>query len=331
MKIEEHAPADRLTTLKVGGTVRYVITIESRDEVREAIGHARSLGYPLVPFGDGSNVLLPDGELAVTLVRFGVQVIVRNGDMLHAAAGARWDDVVVRAVHEKLWGVENLSGIPGTVGGAVVQNIGAYGAALSDTLQEVEAYDHVADTFVTFDCTQCACGYRTTIFKTEKDRYLILSATLSLSARPAPNVVYKDLAAQFRGLTPQLVEVRAAVLDIRSRKFPPLSTFGTAGSFFLNPVVSAAEAARMEEKYPGMPTFVLPEGGVKIPIGWHFEHVLKLRGHRVGAVEAWREQSLVIVAHPGATAREVRAFADAIACRVHNELGIVITPEVRIL
>lgn len=331
MRIEEQVPFAHLTTFKVGGVARYVVTVESEDELPQVAAFAKEKGLPLIPLGGGSNMLGPDGVCEAVFVRLSDDRVAVSGDTIVASAGASWDELVARAVTERLWGLENLSGIPGTVGGALVQNAGAYGAVLSDTLVRADAFDTHTLAFVSFERDACVFGYRTSIFKTERDRYILVSATFLLTKRPAPNIGYKDLAARFAGTQPSLDELRSAVLDIRSKKFPPLDTYGTAGSFFLNPVVSEGEALRMKALHPDMPLFEMPEGGVKVPIGWHFEHVLKLRGFREGRVEAWREQALVLVAHPGATSSAVRDFAKKISERAERELGIKISPEVRLL
>jgi UDP-N-acetylmuramate dehydrogenase len=268
------------------------------------------------------------------MVRVGSADIVPDADVpgrVSVSAGAIWDDVVAYAVEREWWGIENLSAIPGTMGGAVVQNIGAYGAVLSDTIADVTAYDTHEKNTVTFTRAQCAFGYRDSLFKRSSDQYIVLRATLSLSTTPTPVLTYKDLHATFAGSSNvMLVDIRNAICDIRSRKFPPLTEYGTAGSFFLNPIGDSETAALLMRTYQDMPVFELPEGGIKIPLGWFFEHVLKLKGYTEGPVEAWREQALVLVAHSGATATEVKNFAQKIIARAQTELKIKITPEVRI-
>jgi len=330
MKIEELVPFHTLTTFKVGGVARYVLTLESEDEFPQAVAFGARVALPLIPIGGGSNMLAPDGTCDAVFVRVAREEITFDGPMVRAAAGASWDVLVQEAVSRGLWGIENLSAIPGTMGGAVVQNIGAYGAALSDILVSVEAFDTKTQTMTTFQRASCALGYRTSIFKTERDRYIIWSATLELSAVPNPKLSYKDLAPLF-GTAVSLQEIRDAVMRIRAQKFPDLKAFGTAGSFFLNPVVDANTARALQRAYPEMPVFQLPEGGIKVPLGWFFEHVLKLRGYRDGDVEAWRAQALVIAAHPGATSEEIKNFVAEIILRAKKELQIDIVPEVRVL
>lgn len=333
MKIEEHVSFGDITSFKVGGSARYLITVENASDVDAALVFASEHNVPIIPFGGGSNVLGQDGVLNAALVRVSADTIaVFDGTTLVVGAGASWDQAVLFAAQHSLWGVENLSGVPGTVGGAIVQNIGAYGAVLSETLSTVEVFDTRARSVTTLKNDECRFGYRTSIFKEERDRYVILSARFALSHRATPRLQYKDLAERFSGISaPGIMDIRTAVLEIRGKKFPPLSEYGTAGSYFLNPVLSAEDAARVAEKFPEMPLFQLPEGGTKVPLGWLFEHVLKLRGFKEGNIEAWREQSLVLVAHPGATAAEVKKFAQKIIDRAQNELGITLVPEVRAL
>lgn len=331
MKVEEHVPFSILTTFKVGGTVRYLVEAGGEEDLQKAVAFAKEKGLPLIPLGGGSNMLGRDGELDAVLIKLSEGTIGASGGLVTAHAGYSWDRTVSFCVERGLWGIENLSGIPGTVGGAIVQNIGAYGAVLSDVLESVEAFDTHSLRHVTFSGRECCSGYRTSIFKQHTDRFIVLSARLSLSKTPKPKLDYKDLAAACSGRAPTLAEIRDRVIAIRRQKFPPLQEFGTAGSFFLNPVVPEEVAAEIQKKYPGMPVFQMPEGGVKVPIGWHFEHILNLRGFREGRVEAWRAQALVIVAHSGATADEVRTFAQKISERARRELGITLAPEVRFL
>lgn len=327
MKIEEHVPLALLTTFKVGGPARYVLTLESEDDVAHAVQFARAQGLPLIPLGGGSNVLAPDEPLHAVVVRVGMQRSFCNGTRVCADAGASWDAVVAQTVSRGLWGIENLSAIPGTVGGAVVQNIGAYGAVLSHTLRQVKAYDIQKNQFVTFNSNECLFGYRTSVFKQMRDRYVITEVEFELSERGTPNLSYTDLAVCSNTSTP--TAVRDCVTQIRAKKFPPLTDFGTAGSYFLNPIVTAPQARELQKKYPTMQVFTLPEGGIKVPLGWYFEHVLGIRGFREGNVEAWREQALVIAAHSGATAQEIKNFTKKICARARAELGIILSPEVR--
>ena len=329
MKIATRVSAEQLTTFRVGGVVETVVTIESSDEVREAIAFAQRTGAPVVPLGGGSNVLLPDGALATTVLRYAPDTIRVVGTIITAHAGAVWDEVVRTSVLHGLRGIENLSGIPGTIGGALVQNIGAYGAVLSDTVLTVTAFDLLKHEWREFSARECAFGYRSSIFGATRDRWLITCVTLSLSRDAPLTLNYADLRTQIQGDAPELSTVRDAIMRIRRGKFPLLSEYGTAGSYFLNPIVTPEVAQVMTQRFPQMPTFLLPEGGIKVPLAWILDHVLGLRGTVVNGVEVWRGQSLVLAAHRGATAAHVRQRAAQIASHVFTETRITITPEVR--
>ena len=236
-----------------------------------------------------------------------------------------------RSVGKYFWGIEILSGIPGTWGGAVLQNIGAYGAVLSGAMQSVDVYDMQESEERTWTASECSFGYRTSVFKKSPGRYVVLRVRLALSATPRPNVSYHDLAVRFAGGSPSTpAELREAVLDIRRGKFPDLVEYGTAGSFFLNPVLDAVAARAVAERFPGMPLFPLPEGGVKVPIAWLLDYrhgVLDMRDMRVGGAFVWPAQPLVIATERGATASDVETLAQSVAARVREVTGIHLEPE----
>ncbi len=333
MLIEEQVSFATHSTFKVGGAIAYRVTIESLQDIADATAFIDAARLPHLVLGGGSNILARDELLNAVAVRVGMNTITqRDSTTISVDAGAQWDDVVAYAVQNNVWGIENLSAIPGTVGGAVVQNIGAYGAALSQVVVRVRAFDTLMKKEVEFDNAACKFGYRSSIFKSSLDRYILLNAQLCVAREAQPQIAYKDLALYFKDKrSPSLAEVRAAVQSIRSKKFPPLDAYGTAGSFFLNIVVNGEEAERLRNKYPDMPLFVLPEGGIKVPVGWFFEHILHLKGYQDGLVEAWREQALVIVAHHGATANDVLKFVKKISDRAQTEIGITLVSEVRVL
>lgn len=336
MDIAEYVPLETLTTFKTGGAARFLLTVHSEAELPLALAFAREKSLPLIPIGDGSNILAADAGLEAVLVRLlleGIESRIEGGRaILTAEAGVSWDALVAHAVERGWWGIENLSAIPGTVGAAAVQNIGAYGAALSESVVSVDVFDTKRDEMRTLPSEECAFGYRTSIFKKETDRYIVVRVTLSLSTVPFPKLAYRDLAREFKDVpAPSLAAVREAVMRIREGKFPPLSEFGTAGSFFLNPILEGGVTAELMKKYPDIPLFPLPEGGVKIPLAWIFDHALSLKEEKVGKAFLWHKQPLVITADAGATSADVIALASRIARAVFRETGIEITPEVRLL
>lgn len=336
MKVEKDVPLKNLTTFRTGGPVRYLITA-TPDELPQAVQFAKEKKLSLVPFGGGSNILAPDSGLDAVLLRISSNELVSSekGERVLIRVGASrvWDGVVSYAVQEGWWGIENLTSIPGTVGAAVVQNIGAYGAALEESLVSVEAYDLEKDESKVFEKEQIGFGYRTSLFKREVDRYIIHAVTLQLSTTPHPKIGYRDLTSHFDASReePTLENIQSAVASIRAGKFPPLSKYGTAGSFFLNPVLAEEEAFRIQKMYPDMPLFSMPEGGTKVPLAWILDHVLALRGARVDGAFLWPEQPLVITAESNATTDSVLTLADRVRRLVEEKTGIHIIPEVRIL
>ncbi len=330
MKISYGVPLSSITSFHIGGPAACVITLEHESECRgvfDAHNHALILG-------GGTNVLAPDLGVSQAVVTVGMQRIQasREGTHLHISAmgGASWDAVVATAVAREAWGIENLSYIPGTVGGAAVQNIGAYGSVLSDSVVSVRVWDRVRNAFRTLSRSECGFGYRTSIMKQHPNRFVVVEVALMLAAQ-GPQLSYPDLARRFHSMAPSIAEVRAAIGEIRATKFPSLATHGCAGSFFMNPVATNAEVEALRIRYPGMPTFELPEGGTKIPLAWLLDHAIGAKGMRVGSAFVWDAQPLVIAVERGATAREVRELAEKISSRVFETTHIKIFPEVVLL
>lgn len=332
MRIFEHEPLAPRTTFNVGGSARFLIEVETEEDVRGALALAHKSGLPVCIIGGGSNVLADDGEAEGVFIAVKTTGCVREGDTVIAGAGEVWDDLVSFAVLEERWGIENLSAIPGTVGGAVVQNAGAYGVEVEDTLAWVEAFDVKTGALKRLSKEACNFSYRTSCFKREVGRYIILRAAFTLSAAGSPNIAYRDLTERFNGSTPTVAQVRDAVRDIRAGKFPDLKGGGTAGSFFKNPVISNTEVGRLVERFPGLPVFAAADGVTsKVSLAWLLDHALNLRGKTEGFVRCYEKQPLVIVAQHGARAEEVRSFAAMIKTRVAKEIGISIEPEVIIM
>ena len=318
-----------ITTFKVGGPIARLVHCATADEFVATVADLARVNQKFVIIGGGSNILGSDEGYDGTLVTptFSNVVYQDQGDevIVAADAGAYWDTLVADTVARGLWGLENLSGIPGTVGGAAVQNIGAYGAVLSSMVVSIDVFDIRNGKEVTLSVAECAYGYRTSVFK-QTGGYAVVRVRLRLSRTARPNLGYKDLAALPNGTS--LTDIRDAVLAIRAHKFPNLAEWGTAGSFFLNPIVSADAAQAAQIRFPGMPVFVLPEGGVKVPLAWILDHVIEAKGMHEGGAHVWEAQPLVIATAPGATARDVRTLAEKISLRVKEETNFVITPEV---
>ena len=334
MHIEENVPLAPLTTFQIGGSARFLVRAQTIAEVRDAIDFARAQGIPFFILGGGSNTLVSDGGFGGVVIKMEMRSIeeVQDGNhvLLVASAGENWDDLVAYAVERGLWGIENLSGIPGAVGAAPVQNIGAYGVEVGDTIAWVEALDTRDDTIRTIANEECRFDYRTSMFKQEANRFIILRVALKLSTHECRRMEYADLRTYMNGNTqPELAEIRNAVLAIRRAKFPDLLQEGTAGSFFLNPIVPAEDAARVAQLVPGLPQFPQKNGTVKLPLAYLLDRGLHVSGFSIGHARLFERQPLVLVAARGASSREVFELAHAIRTKVHDAYDIDIEMEVR--
>lgn len=319
MQIRENVSLAPMTTMKIGGPARYFCEAASLAEVEEVVDYAARHELPIFILGGGSNILVSDDGYPGLVLRVTMNdVVSREEDgqlFLTVGAGYRWDDIVALAVSFGAWGIEGLSAIPGTVGGATVQNIGAYGCEVGDVITEVEVYDPTAVCVRTLTNAECRFGYRDSVWKHEGKGLIVLRVTFRLQKKAAPNIAYKDVAAFFaqKGIaTPSLGDIRDAIIAIRSAKFPDLSTHGTAGSYFKNPVVSARDAEEFLSRFPGAPHYPLHDGSVKLSAAWIIDNVLQMRGVKAGHVGCWDAQALVVVNYGDASADEVIGFAHEI-------------------
>ena len=284
----------------------------------------------------GNNILFTrdyDGVLLTPVAR-GITLLSDDGDevRVRADAGVEWDDLVEWAVGRGLWGIENLSLIPGKAGAAPVQNIGAYGCEAKDAIRRVEMYCVETGAMLTLDAAHCGFGYRESVFKHDlKGRAIITAVEIALTHTPRPRLGYGDVEREVEargGAT--LRNIREAICAIRRAKLPDPVVLGNAGSFFKNPVVGAAAAERLLAEYPDMPHYPAPKGRVKLAAGWLIDRA-GMKGSRKGAVGVHERQALVLVNHGGATGGEVIAFAHEVQERVRGKFGIEIDTEVNIL
>ena len=327
MRIEENVPLAPHTTFRLGGPARFLIGVKNLEELKQSLDFSKSRNLEILLLGGGSNVLIDDAGFDGLVIKIEIKGVEQEGDTLIAGAGENWDALVAHTVAGGWWGLENLSGIPGTVGAAPVQNIGAYGAEIKDSVRWVEVLDRHSGEVVRMESAVCGFGYRTSIFKREPQRYVVMRAAFALTKDGTPNASYKDLAGIARL---NLDEIRQKVLEVRSQKFPDLSKEGTAGSFFLNPVVSGQKAAELLEKYPGLPAFAA-ENGQKVSLAWLLDNVLHAKGMQEGGARLYERQPLVIVAGVGASARDVTALKEKIKKEVQEKLDITLEEEVRVV
>ena len=284
----------------------------------------------------GNNILFTrdyDGLLLTPAAR-GIAVTKDEGDRVYvrAEAGVEWDDLVEWAVGRGLWGIENLSLIPGKVGAAPVQNIGAYGAEAKDAIESVEMFCTDTCNTLILSREHCAFGYRESVFKHAlRGRVVITAVTFRLSRRPRPDLGYGDLLRETEargGAT--LRNIREAVCAIRRSKLPDTAVLGNAGSFFKNPVVEASVAERLRTDYPALPLYPAAEGRMKLAAGWLIEQA-GMKGHREGCVGVHDRQALVLVNYGGATGGEVLALAHKVQEAVRAKFGVEIAAEVNVL
>ena len=284
----------------------------------------------------GNNILFTRDYDGVLLTPVARQITLLSDDgeevRVRADAGVEWDDLVEWAVERGLWGIENLSLIPGKAGAAPVQNIGAYGCEAKDAIRRVEMYCVETGAMLTLDAAHCGFGYRESVFKHDlKGKVIITAVEIALSHTPRPRLGYGDVEREVEargGVT--LRNIREAICSIRRAKLPDPAVLGNAGSFFKNPVVGAAAAERLLAEYPDMPHYPAPEGRVKLAAGWLIDRA-GMKGRREGAVGVHERQALVLVNHGGATGGEVIAFAHKVQETVREKFGIEIDTEVNIL
>jgi len=342
MVVTENLPLAPLTTLKVGGVARYFVEATTIAEVSEAVQFSRLKNLPLFVLGGGSNLLISDAGWPGLVLKIGITGINhRHGHdqvVFEAAAGEDWDKFVGIIVAHNIAGLECLSGIPGTVGATPVQNVGAYGEEVANSVESVLALD-LRDGQLHELCNEaCGFGYRTSIFNTtERGRYIIVQVNYVLKHGGEANLVYADLKKYFAGWTekPTLANVRDAVRKIRAGK-GMLITAGdedcrSVGSFFKNPIVSAQQfgelTARATAKNLQIPSYPALDAQKKVSAAWLVEHSGFSRGYGKGPVGISRKHALAIVNRGNATAADVVNFKEAIQQRVEEIWGIFLETE----
>ncbi len=343
--IGENVPLAGLTSFGVGGPAHRFAEVTTPEEASLALAFAREQGLPLFVLGGGSNVLISDGGFPglVILNRIKGFSMARDGGTILVAAGGGedWQEFTDRCVAEGWQGVECLAGIPGTVGASPVQNIGAYGQEVGQTIERVDALDMATGQVVRFTKGECRFGYRSSIFNSSAaGRYLITGVTYRLVPGGVPLIAYRELAERLAAIAaPALADVREAVLSIREGKGllirEGFEQFKSAGSFFKNPIVSEAEyerITRLVEKAGGTNWAWPMEGGmVKLSSACLIQCAGFPRGHRQGQVGISPRHTLIMVNYGGASAGDVVAFAAEVRRRVHERFGVKLVPEVRLV
>src|SRR5216684_567302 len=349
MTIQENVPLAPLTTLQVGGSARYFAELRREDDVREAAQFAKTRDLPLFVLGGGSNLVVADAGWPGLVLRIAIGGITTqttdapgNAVLFSVGAGVNWDDFVAQAVVQNCAGVECLSGIPDSVGGTPVQNVGAYGQEVADTIESVRALDLKEDRIVVLPKPACGFRYRTSIFNTtERGRYVILRVNFRLKRGGVPSLKYADLQKYFaerlaeKKTTPSLAETREAVRDIRRSKgmliVPGDDDCRSAGSFFKNPVLSDAQfkdlAERTAAKGLEIPSYPALDAQHKVSAAWLVEHSGFSKGYAVGPAGISHKHALALINRGDAKASDIVGLKDEIQLGVQEAWGILLEPE----
>jgi len=327
-------PLAPLTTLRLGGPARRLVTVYDEASLLPVLREG-----PAMVLGGGSNVVLPDAGIDGTVVRLALHGLAASTDrdrvLLTVAAGEDWDLLVAHAVGEGLAGLEALSGIPGSVGASPVQNIGAYGAEVSQTVHAVRAYDRATGAVAQLTAADCAFAYRTSAFKTQPDRWVVLSVVFALrpGALSAP-VGYAELARTLGvglGERAPLADVRDAVLGLRRSKGMVLDAADpdtrSAGSFFTNPRLSAREFLVLRERFPDVPSWAEADGRVKVPAAWLIERAGYGKGYGQGPVGISSKHTLALVHRGGGTTADLLTLAREVRDGVRGTFGVELVNE----
>lgn len=337
MKLFEDVPLAPRTTLGVGGPARQLVEARSEPEIAEAVAFARRHRVDLFVLGGGSNIVVSDAGVEGLVVAIESRGIVFDRERVTAQAGEPWDRLVRATVERGLAGLECLSGIPGRVGATPIQNVGAYGQEVAESIEAVRVLERETGETRVLDKAACRFGYRDSFFKSEAPgRFIVLAVEFRLCRGGAPKIAYPDLRRELAARQierPTLEDVRSAVLAVRASKSMLYDTKDengrSCGSFFVNPVIASEDAARVRERAAGaeIPSWPMPDGRVKLSAAWLIEHAGLPKGTRDGAVGLSTKHALGVVAHDGARASDVVAFARRIRRTVLERFGVKLTPE----
>lgn len=335
MEIHTDIPLKNYVTMRLGGKARFMVDAHNADELRSIFQNAKQQGLKCFVLGGGSNTLVPDEGYDGIVIRMripGFQILSDTpGEVvIKVGAGEDWDSVVARTVEMNLSGMECLSGIPGTAGAAPVQNIGAYGQEVSESLQTLEAYDTETDTVVTLSNEDCGFSYRNSIFRdSAKGRYCITSITLRLFRTPPQPPFYQAVQDYLDNNSITLYSpkiLRDAVLAIRADKLPDPKVKPNTGSFFKNAIIEDWQLNDLRNTYPDIPSYEMPDGRFKIPTGWLIEQT-GLKGELLHGIRVHDKNALVLINESASTYADLATARDEIAGKVRDTFRIYIEQE----
>jgi UDP-N-acetylmuramate dehydrogenase len=338
--IRENVPLAPLTTFRIGGPARFFVDAPTEEALLEAVQFAAGKNLPIFVLGGGSNLLVADAGFPGLVIKVsigGTSFESQSADrtIVRAGAGVAWDELVSACVDRDLAGIECLSGIPGSVGGTPVQNVGAYGQEISEVLLGVRAYDRRHNVMVDLSREDCEFRYRSSLFNTTaKDRYIVVYVTYSLMKNGDPAIRYADLQREFDGRSsaPSLSDVRAAVRTIRARKAMLLvegdPDCRSAGSFFKNPIITEEKFAEIQLRAGSpVPRYPATPGHVKTAAAWLIERAGFSKGYSIGPAGLSTKHTLALVNKGAARAEDVLNLAREIRSRVQEKFGVKLVPE----
>lgn len=340
MHIKEHRDLSKHTTMRLGGKAAYLAEVSSKQDIEDAVKWAVKHKIPPLMIGGGSNIFWRDegfnGLVLINGIKGYEERTESNVSTITIGAGEEWDKIVAKTVASGLSGIEALSLVPGTVGGTPVQNVGAYGQEIADTLVSVEAFDLHNRRWVVIPAADCGFGYRTSRFKTvDRDRFLISHITLRLIKQNPEPPFYRALTDYFSehgitSFTPFVV--RKAVINIRSAKLPDPHKIANNGSFFANPVIDTESAKKLLKTYPNMPIWPDETGGSKIPAAWLIEMTgFKDFHDKETGMATWAKQPLVLINEHAKSTADLLKFKTKIVDAVHAKFGITLEQEPELL
>jgi len=340
--IEESHNLKNLSSFKIGGDAEYYSEVKNKDELLEAINFAQTKNLNITTLGSASNVVIADEGIKGLVIKFmnkNIEEVETNNEysLITAGSGTIWDDFVEFCVSKNLYGVENLSLIPGTVGACGIQNIGAYGQQASNTIHSMECYDLKKHEFVSLSNADCNFAYRTSAFNsTEKNRYIVCNVTFKLLKQAEFLLKYKDMAYFRNDKDLSLAKVREEIIKIRTNKLPDYTKIPNVGSFFKNLELTREEFSELverasqinKEEAQGLDEFDLETDIIKVPTAYLIDHILNLKGFKWENIGIHENHSLILVNHSkNGTSKEVLDFADFITNTLYEKLGVKVQRE----
>lgn len=338
MIVQKDVQLKPYNTFGIEATAKYFVEVSSIEQLKEILQNPDYQPIKRLVLGGGSNMLLTkdfDG-LVIKMSIKGMEVVKETEEniWIKAGAGVVWHDLVMHCVDQNYAGIENLSLIPGTVGAAPMQNIGAYGIEIKEVFEELEALEIETGEIRTFDKATCNFGYRESIFKHEaKDKYIILNVTFKLSKNPTFHLEYgaiRDTLAEMGVLELGIRAISDAVIHIRQSKLPNPAEIGNAGSFFKNPEIPNTQFEALKAQFPTIPSYPVNETTTKVPAGWLIEQA-GWKGQRFGNVGVHAKQALVLVNYGGGKGEEIKDLSQKIQASVKEKFGIQLSAEVNFI